>query len=101
MPDSMPTCRCAIAQRSYDGFGHQLEAKLTCIAAAHSLGLDYVHVPFSGRAHGEDPTEAEAHMGFSRAYQVFRNKLHVFALRRPDAAATWPFSRPCRYCLNR
>ena len=44
---------CRIGQQSFDGFGHQMESKLTCIAAALALGLEFVHLPFVGKAHGE------------------------------------------------
>ena len=92
---------CHIGQISFDGFGHQLESKMMCIAAAMHLGLRYVHVPFQGKAHGESAEEPENLMGFSLAYPSFNRSSMHHVRRKPSSAATWPFARPCRYCLNR
>ena len=58
---------CRITQRGWDGFGHQLDGKLTCIAAAAALSIEYVHVPFkrvkvrrgAKPVHWDDATELE------------------------------------------
>ena len=43
--------RCLITQSGRDGVGHQLEGKLSCIAMAPLLGMQYVHKPFWHVAH--------------------------------------------------
>ena len=41
-PLAMPAPRCVISARSIDGLGHQLQSKLSCLAAAHALpGVHY------------------------------------------------------------
>ena len=91
-------CRCRIGQRSFDGFGHQLESKLTCIAAARALGADYVHIRFAGKAHGENVSDFESFLEFAHLYPV-RSAQHT--IQRQSSWATWPFPRACRFCLNR
>lgn len=48
-PAASTSKRCMISCRGDDGLGHQIEAKLTCVAVAHMLGLEYIHMPFSAR----------------------------------------------------
>ena len=97
--------RCLVGQVSQDGFGHQLESKLNCYAAALLVpGAEYVHVPFKGIAHGEDVREFERLMGFGRFFRTL-NRSNPGGLRQrlraPSPSSAWPFKRPCRYCMNR
>ena len=94
---------CAIGQQSYDGFGHQLESKFTCIAAALIVGAEYVHVPFRGKAHGENVTEVEHFMGFASIFRTLNLSTGSLSmrLRAPSPSSAWPFKRPCRYCMNK
>ena len=59
---------CQLSSASSDGFGHQLDAKLSCIAVAHRVGMKYVHTPFRGSAHGEDLALLEVHVGLNRSF---------------------------------
>lgn len=46
------TKRCFISQYSSDGFGHQLEGKLSCFIAGYlSSKLQYVHIPYDRMQH--------------------------------------------------
>ena len=93
-----------VGQVSQDGFGHQLESKLTCFAASLLVpGAEYVHVPFRGIAHGEDVKEFERLMGFGRFFRTLnKSKSNPSGglrqrLRAPSHSSSWPFKRPCRY----
>ena len=90
---------CRIGQQSFDGFGHQMESKLTCIAAALALGLEFVHLPFVGKAHGEDPREMERFMDLGRLFRPLARPLRRVK-RYPSSWSTWPFAGPCRFCMN-
>lgn len=91
---------CKIGQISYDGFGHQLESKMSCLAAAVHLGAEYIHVPFRGRAHGEDVKGQEQFMGFATMFRKLSPPMRTVP-RKPSSAPTWPFNKPCRFCLAR
>lgn len=108
----MPSCTsprsraggsCLVGQVSQDGFGHQLESKLSCLAASLLVpDAEYVHVPFAGKAHGEDVHEFETLMGFGRFFRTLNRSSQLRArLRAPSPSSSWPFHRPCRYCMNR
>ena len=90
---------CRIGQQSFDGFGHQMESKLTCIAAALALGLEFVHLPFVGKAHGEDPREMERFMDLGRFFRPLARPMRRVK-RYPSSWSTWPFAGPCRFCMN-
>lgn len=90
---------CQIGQQSFDGFGHQMESKLTCIAAALALGLEFIHLRFIGKAHGEDPQEMERFMDLGRIFHPLARPMRQFK-RFPSSWSTWPFATPCRYCMN-
>ena len=50
-----PRRQCLISARGSDGIGHQLEAKISCIATAAALadlGVQYVHFPLANAEHG-------------------------------------------------
>jgi hypothetical protein len=90
---------CRIGQQSFDGFGHQMESKLTCIAAALALSLEFVHLPFVGKAHGEDPREMERFMDLGRLFRPLARPMRKVK-RYPSSWSTWPFATPCRFCMN-
>lgn len=56
---------------SWDGFGHQLEAKLSCIAVAAALKMEYVHVPFRSHVHGQNSEALEDNLALSRMFRKF------------------------------
>ena len=90
---------CRIGQQSFDGFGHQMESKLTCIAAALALSLEFVHLPFVGKAHGEDPREMERFMDLGRLFRPLARPMRKVK-RYPSSWSTWPFATPCRFCMK-
>jgi len=48
-----PKKQCLISSKGSDGIGHQMEAKLSCIAAAAALDdVTYVHSPMATNEHG-------------------------------------------------
>lgn len=51
---------CLLSQSGGDGIGHQLEGKLSCMAMASFLGMEYVHKPFFKMAHVENPEKMAA-----------------------------------------
>ena len=54
MPADVARGRLPHLVASDDGFGHQLETRLSCITtAASSTRLQYVHTPSSAIEHGE------------------------------------------------
>ena len=50
--------RCQIGSESWDGFGHQLDAKLSCIAVAAASDADYIHIPI----HSGNKSTVEQHV---------------------------------------
>lgn len=62
--------QCRISSRGSDGVGHQLEAKLSCIATAAALDdLQYVHSPMTSAEHATNPFEFEDFLGLQKSYQ--------------------------------
>lgn len=63
---------CFISSAGRDGIGHQMEAKLTCIATARALNLSYVHIPLFDMEHVADVNSAvgelEEFFGLSSKY---------------------------------
>ena len=94
---------CRISQRSFDGMGHQLEAKMGCIAAAATLPqMEYVHIGFrQSHSHGESMAQVEASLGLNRSFRAFDEKAMTMIHRRPGAVNTWPFMFPCTHCMSR
>ena len=87
---------CQLSSASSDGFGHQLDAKLSCIAVAHRIGMRYVHVPFRGSAHGENLAPLEVHVGLNRSFQLNSIGDHPRWNSRQRAAPSWwpaPYGR--------
>ena len=74
---------------------------MSCVAAAAMLGLEYVHVAFKGRAHGESVAAVEQLLALHRSFRVFDAAQMDTHARRPGATATWPFRLPCRHCMGR
>ena len=53
--ERIPSGTCVFTQAGHDGFGHQLEGTLSCLATSMVVpGVKYVHTPFAtyGVAHG-------------------------------------------------
>ena len=83
--------KCLITQRGADGMGHQLEAKLSCIAVAKYLSKDfrYVHVPFHHLAHRGHATQKtlealqmEKFLGLGELFRNFEWKSKELELQR-------------------
>ena len=91
---------CLVASRSFDGLGHQLEAKLSCIAATRHFGFEYVHAAFKGKAHRENLGSLERTLlpGFASAFRRYDRQRMQSRPRAPAFARTFPFLRPCTCC---
>jgi len=63
--------RCMISSQGGDGMGHQLESKLSCIAVARFLGMEYIHNPLLGNAHGLNSTKMEDFLNLGMPYRHF------------------------------
>jgi len=63
--NDLATPRCMISATGTDGFGHQLESKLSCMAVAEDIGLDYIHVPFGSMEHGQNGSSLNEYLGLS------------------------------------
>jgi hypothetical protein len=65
---------CFISSYSNDGIGHQMEAKISCLATALILNRKdatqgrwtYIHQPVNESQHGQDPAVMEELFGFSK-----------------------------------
>lgn len=76
----IPACRYFISSDGSDGVGHQIEAKLSCLAAAVTLNMTYVHFPIERLEHGTDPTRMEDLFGLSRTIaKLFSHHKNVTA----------------------
>ena len=82
IPVIAPTKKdCFISSYSNDGIGHQMEAKISCLATALILNSrevtqgqwTYVHQPVDELQHGQDPVTMEELFGFSKIMTVFYN----------------------------
>ena len=90
---------CRITQRGWDGFGHQLDGKLTCIAAAAALSIEYVHVPFkrvkvrrgAKPVYWDDATELEDFMQLGRLHATWRRGMRSHS-RFPAAYPWFPYT---------
>lgn len=91
---------CRITSRSFDGFGHQLESKLSCIAAAALLeDTEYVHTPFQcGQRSCKSPHRyqdsvelLDRFVGFSSEFTIVNANDTILA--RGHAGPSW-FPRP-------
>tara|TARA_B110001452_G_scaffold152919_1_gene127240 strand:- start:149 stop:1267 length:1119 start_codon:yes stop_codon:yes gene_type:complete len=79
--------------------GHQLDAKLSCVAVAAALGLDYVHVPFRSTStkpgkptvYWDDAKPLEGFYAFDQLYPVWRSGMRSRS-RFPTSPAWWPFN---------
>ena len=83
---------CQLSSASSDGFGHQFDAKLSCIAVAQRIGMKYVHVPFRGNAHGESSlAPLEALVGLNQSFWTGRTSAGLrWNWRQRAAPAWWP-----------
>ena len=61
-PQRQEDSKCLLSQSGTDGLGHQLEGKLSCMAIASFLGMEYVHKPFfmMSHRHYENPEKVAA-----------------------------------------
>jgi len=60
--------KCMLSQHGIDGFGHQLFAKLSCMAVAEDLGMKYVHTGFDVMEHGEVGSSYNDYLGLDKVY---------------------------------
>mmetsp|Transcript_19427 Transcript_19427/g.42239 ORF Transcript_19427/g.42239 Transcript_19427/m.42239 type:complete len:392 (-) Transcript_19427:450-1625(-) len=59
---------CVISSYGHDGIGHQMEAKLSCIAVAEVMdNMVYAHRPMDVAQHGSNATASEMFFGIQRA----------------------------------
>jgi hypothetical protein len=80
VPVASPTKKnCFISSYSNDGIGHQMEAKISCLATALILNSrevtqgrwTYIHQPVNELQHGQDPSVMEELFGFSKILTEF------------------------------
>jgi hypothetical protein len=92
--------KCMISSCGSDGVGHQLEAKLSCIATAAALAeeLEYIHTPMTIAEHGVDPKPFEALVGIPAQHN--NNSTRFDYQNRPRSAIgncmTVPFESETR-----
>ena len=67
LPKASGRERCLISAYGADGVGHQMEAKLSCMATAASLNLTYVHIPMDKAEHGVNALAMERFFGLGTA----------------------------------
>jgi hypothetical protein len=61
----LATPRCMISATGADGFGHQFESKLSCMAVAEDIGLDYIHIRFVSMEHSQNGSSFDDYLGLS------------------------------------
>ncbi|KAL3907648.1 MAG: hypothetical protein SGPRY_010097, partial [Prymnesium sp.] len=59
--------RCMLATFGTDGVGRRFEAAFSCIASAHALNMQYIHMPLVVVQHMRGPSAANALFGLSDA----------------------------------
>ena len=94
MPRAASACtpgRCRIASRGRDAFGHQLEAKLSCVAAARLLGLDYIDIPFARTGKSWDVALADV-VDLAGAFPGWVPHSTPTHHRRPASSLWWPMA---------
>ena len=82
--------KCLITQTGRDGIGHQTEGKLSCMAMASFLGLEYIHKPFYTMKHVRDPAKMAAYFeeffGFGTQFRLLNvtgGRMREFRRRVP------------------
>jgi hypothetical protein len=55
--------QCLLSTFGSDGAGRRIEASLSCVAAAHDLGVQYVHMPFLKLEHHTSAGHANRFLG--------------------------------------
>ena len=82
--------KCLLSQSGRDGIGHQLEGKLSCMAMASFLGMEYVHKPFFTMQHVGNPGKMaaffEEFFGFGtqfRSIKDFKEPLREHRIKVP------------------
>lgn len=83
--EGVPTCM--ISQKGEDGFGHQLEGKLSCMAVAADLGIKYIHTPFKDIEHGEAGSSMNEYMGLDKVFPILASIPN--ATERPRQPLPW------------
>lgn len=63
--------KCMISAESKDGMGHQIEAKISCIAVAASLSMEYVHIPSFFAEHSASGKSLESFFNLGNKHRVF------------------------------
>lgn len=78
---------CRLACRGRDSFGHQLEAKLSCVATAALIGAEYIDIPFVRLRDWEPGLEDVVR--FSEAFPIKPQGTTTHS-RRPGSSTWWP-----------
>jgi len=83
--------KCMLSQHGTDGFGHQLFAKISCMAVAEDLGMKYVHTPFDMMEHNESGSSYNDYMGMDKVYPNLESIPNAVEITR----APTPFIGDC------
>eukprot|EP00931_Biecheleriopsis_adriatica_P044160 TRINITY_DN25231_c0_g1_i1.p1 TRINITY_DN25231_c0_g1~~TRINITY_DN25231_c0_g1_i1.p1 ORF type:complete len:460 (-),score=83.40 TRINITY_DN25231_c0_g1_i1:143-1444(-) len=69
---------CLISSASSDGFGHQTEAKLSCILVAKALDMQYIHIPMVELQHGDSDValDMERFLNLRKHFETFNGTVH-------------------------
>jgi len=77
------SCNYHISCYGKDGIGHQMEAKLSCLAVAAMLNWTYVHRPVEKLEHNQSPPKMEALFGMSDSIPALAaRQLHALPYNR-------------------
>jgi hypothetical protein len=82
-PSIITTPQCMITSKGADGVGHQLEAKISCIATAQHLGLVYVHSPMVSAEHGVNASAVEELFNIGHGHRLFNKSQMLWSQRSP------------------
>lgn len=74
-----------ISSNGASDMGHQLEAKLTCIAVARFLGMEYIHHPMWNIAHGHNLKKMEVFLNLGMLHRHFNRS----TMRTKSRQTTW------------
>jgi len=92
-PQRQEDSKCLLSQSGEDGIGHQLEGKLSCMAMASFLGMEYVHKPFFTMQHVGNPGEMaaffEEFFGLGTQFRSMKAPMREQYIDVPQAGHCW------------
>jgi hypothetical protein len=63
--------RCLLSCSGRDGIGHQIEAKLSCIAVAIQLGFEYINFPIVQTEHNTNANHLDTFFNLGYCFRKF------------------------------